>query len=143
MRLKSGAQVATFRLDQLDPRFERAEVRFEGLTLPARSFELRVFLDDPAADARTPTKGNPHYLGTQYFFGAGSPHGAPGGAAPAAPNRQLAPTAIRLNVSDRLRAFLEQTGKKQVPVTLVAVDRDGNEIADPGLAFAGVSLVTS
>jgi len=138
--LRSGAQVATVPLDKLGTDFERGEVRFDGLTLPGRSFNLRVFVDEPGANAQTPTEGNPHYLGTQSFFGAGTEHGE---LDPGARNRQLEPTQIKLNVTDKLRAFIRQAGKKNVPITVVAVDRDGNEIPDPGLSFEGLSLVTS
>jgi tyrosinase len=141
--LKSGATVTSFALHKLEPEFERGELRFEGLTLPRDSFEVRAFLDDPHANAKTPTEGNPHYLGTQSFYGLGPQAEA---FAPGARERgegQFAPMVIRLNVTDRLRAFVARADKKDVPVTLVAVDGDGNEIADPGLNFEGLSLVTS
>ncbi|MEA2689412.1 MAG: tyrosinase, partial [Candidatus Eremiobacteraeota bacterium] len=132
--------VATIPVDRLGSDFQRGEVRFEGLTLPRRSFNLRVFLDEPDANAQTPTEGNPHYLGTQAFFGVGTD---PSEAAPGGYNRQLEPTQIKLNVTEKLRDFLRNADKKHVPVTLVAVDRDGNEIPDPGLSFEGLTLVTS
>jgi tyrosinase len=141
--LKSGTQVATFPVDRLDSEFQRGEVRFEGLTLPARSFALRVFVDEPHANAQTPTEGNAHYLGTQSFYGVG-PAGSPTDPVPLANRaRQLAPTQIKLNVTDKLRDFLKGAHGKNVPVTLVAVDREGNEIPDPGLDFEGLSLVTT
>ncbi|HEV3089491.1 MAG TPA: hypothetical protein VGX96_19975 [Candidatus Elarobacter sp.] len=148
--LKSGAPVASFPVGELGSDFQRGEVRFDGLTLPSRSFEVRVFLDEPNANAQTPTEGNPKYLGTQYFYGVGPGSSAGAGAAleSAKPhsgsrNRQLAPTQIKLNVTDKLRTFAAQAENSHVPMTLVAVDHDGNEIAEPGLNFEGLSLVTS
>jgi tyrosinase len=142
--LKSGATVTSFSLDRLEPGFERGELRFEGLTLPRDSFEVRAFLDEPHANAKTPTEGNPHYLGTQTFYGLG-PEAEK--YAPGARERgegQFAPQQVRLNVTDQLRTFLAKAGRKQnVPVTLVAVDGDGKEIREPGLQFEGLSLVTS
>ncbi len=140
--LRSGATVTTFALADVEPDFARAEVRFEGLSPPARSFELRVFAGAPNADARTATEGNPHYLGSQWFYGVG---GDGGGALDdvADAGQQFAPTQIRLNVTDGLRALLAQGETGALPVTLVAVDRDGNELAEPGLRFEGLSLVTS
>lgn len=136
--LRSGATVASLPLDAIEPGFRRAEVRFEGLVPPADSFELRVFAGQPQADARTPTEGNPHYLGSQFFYGVGAPE--PGGERT---GQQFAPTQIRLNVSEGLRALLREVRGGEVPVSLVAVDRDGREIPEPGLRFAGVSFVTS
>jgi tyrosinase len=141
--LRSGATVTSFSLDRLEPNFTRGELRFEGLTLPRDSFDVRAFLDEPHANAKTPTEGNPHYLGTQSFYGLG-PEAEK--YAPGARERgegQFAPQEVRLNVTDRLRAFIAKAGHKAVPVTLVAVDGDGKEIADPGLRFEGLSLVTS
>ena len=141
--LKSGATVASFSLDKLEPQFERGELRFEGVTMPRDSFDVRAFLDEPHANAKTPTEGNPHYLGTQSFYGLG-PEAEK--YAPGARERgegQFAPQEVRLNVTDRLRAFIAKAGRKTVPLTLVAVDGDGKEIAEPGLRFEGLSLVTS
>ena len=141
--LKSGATVASFSLDKLEPEFERGELRFEGVTMPRDSFDVRAFLDEPHANAKTPTEENPHYLGTQSFYGLG-PEAEK--YAPGARERgegQFAPQEVRLNVTDRLRAFIAKTGRKNVPVTLVAVDGEGKEIAEPGLHFEGLSLVTT
>jgi len=141
--LRSGAPAATFALDRVGSDFERADVRFDGLTPPADSFEVRIFLDEPNADARTPTDRNVHYLGSQYFYGTGSSRAPAGSREAAAREKQLAPTDIRLNVTERLRAFLAAAKSTTAPVTLVAVDNDGNEIREPGLRFEGLSIVTS
>lgn len=71
MRIRSGETVTTIPLHRIAPGFRRAELRFEGLTPPLRSFEVRVFAGEPNANARTPTTGNPHYLGSQFFYGLG------------------------------------------------------------------------
>jgi hypothetical protein len=137
--LRSGATVTSLPLDEIDPGFERAEVRFDGLLPPDGSFELRVFAGEPHADASTPTEGNPHYLGSQYFYGVGAPD-QPGEERT---GQQFAPTQIRLNVTDGVRALLREIRHGEVPLTLVAVDRDGAEIPEPGLRFEGLSVVTS
>jgi hypothetical protein len=145
-RFRSGDVVATIPLDRIERDFARAELRLEGYRAPAGSFELRFFADEPQANAHTPARGNPHYLGSQYIYGSGaaedpSPRGAVN------PFRlddaQFDPTPLRLNITDGLRAYLAQTTPHEAPVTAVAVDRHGNEIADPGLDFEGVSIVTT
>jgi hypothetical protein len=141
--LISGTPIASFDLGAVDPDFERAELRFEELSPPAASFELRIFLDQPGAGAKTPTAGNPRYIGSQFFYGLGAeaernaPEDKLRGAG------QFAPTQIRLNVTSELRRFLAQANRRTVTVTPVAVDLQGNEIRDPGLRFEAVSLVTS
>ena len=141
--LKSGTQAATFALEGIGSDFERADVRFEGLIPPEQSFEVRVFLDEPSANARTETDGNPHYLGSQYFYGAGSSRAPRGSQESAARDKQLAATDIRLNVTSGLRRFLSTAKNASAPVTLVAVDDDGKEIPDPGLRFDRLSLATT
>jgi hypothetical protein len=133
-RFRSGDVVATVPLERIEPDFARAELRLEGYRAPSRSFELRFFADEPQANARTPTRGNPRYLGSQYVYGAGAY-----GAGPEEDDR----TPLRLNITDGLRAYLAQTTPHEAPVTAVSVDRHGDEIADPGLDFEGVSVVTT
>jgi hypothetical protein len=146
MRVKSGETVATVPLDDIGPDFERAELRFEGLRPPLASYEARVFIDEPYPDVRTPTDANPHYLGTQYFYGLGVADTTPEGGADVydlAGPTQSSRRQIKLNVTQRWRAYLAQTTPHAAPLSVVAVDRDGNEIAEPDLDFEGVSLVTS
>jgi tyrosinase len=146
--LESGAIVTALSLHQVDPEFNRAEVRFEGLTPPEKTFELRVFVNEPKANAGTPTYENPHYLGSQHFFGHGGCFGAPGHCEPLdrdifdlRPPHHYAPVNVRLNVSKRLRPLLRQKNLRDVPITLVAVDAKGGEIPYPGLTFEGLVIV--
>jgi tyrosinase len=148
-RFRSGDVVATIPLERIEPDFSRAELRLEGYRAPARSFELRFFADEPQANARTPTRGNPRYLGSQYIYGAGA-YGAgaaeepsPGGTVDAFRLDDVDRTPLRLNVTDGLRRYLTQTTPHEAPVTAVSVDRHGDELEDPGLDFEGVSVVTT
>lgn len=145
MRFKSGDVVATIALDQIESNFRRAELRLEGLTPPLESFELRVFIDEPHANAHTPINENPHYLGSQYFYGLGVPDQPLGLKNPfrLGSSSQSAPTQIRLNISERLKDYLKGAPPHTAPLSLAAVDRNGKEITDPGLQFEGVSIVTS
>lgn len=146
--LLSGSVVASFALDRIAPNFNRAEVRFEGLTLPEKTFELRIFANEPNADASTATLSNPHYLGSQFFFGHGGCFGAPGHCEPVdrdifdlRPKHHYAPVKIRLNVTERLRASIAQLAPRRVGITLVAVGSDGKDLSDPGLHFEGLTFV--
>jgi tyrosinase len=148
--LASGTTISHFALHTLEKDFTRAEVRFEGLTPPDDSFEVRVFVNEPKATAKTATDGNKNYLGSQHFFGHGGCFGAPGHCEPAPrdifdlrPKHHYDPIYVRLNVTKPLRALVnsKEAGTKDAPVTLVVVDRDGKEIKDSGLHFEGFSLV--
>jgi tyrosinase len=152
--LRSGATVASFPLHTVDPDFHRAELRFEGLTPPEDTFAIRIFADQPDAGAQTPTEGNPHYLGTRYFLGHGECGGAQGHCDPTPrdifdlrPQHHYAPVQVRVNVTKRLRTLIAGNTPKvsntagDAPITLVAVDRAGREIEEPGLRFEGLSVV--
>lgn len=131
--------MTTLNLAGID-RFSRAELRFEGLLPPDQSFEIRVFLNEPGASSKTPTEGNPHYVGSQYFYGVGSTSTV-GDATERA--QQRVPTQIPLNITAGLQAFLAQTCAKEGVVTLVAVDPAGREIQEPELRFEKLSLALS
>ncbi len=148
--LVSGSTVAFFSVTDIDPAFTRAEIRFEGLTLPEVTFELRVFGGDPNASAATETDNNPHYLGSQNFFGHGGCFGAPGHCEPIdrdifdlRPKHHYEPVRIRLNVTRQLRELLKERVAGQLPITLVSVDPKGQEIKSPGLHFEGLTVVTT
>ncbi len=142
-RFTSGNVVTTIPLSEIEPDFSRAELRLEGYRAPAGSFELRFFADEPQANARTPTQGNAHYLGSQYIYGSGVAEQPRGAENPFRLDDIVDRTPLRLNITDGLRAYLAQTTPHAAPVTGVAVDRLGNEIADPGLDYEGVSIVTT
>ena len=152
--LRSRATVAHFPVYTIDPAdFMRADLRFEGLRPPVESFAVRVFADQPDADAKTPTDENVHYLGTRYFFGHGDCGGAEGHCDPVPrdiydlrPPHHYDPRQVRLNVTKRLKRLLalgraDGTGKKDAEITLVAVDPEGLEIEDADLYFEGLSII--
>jgi hypothetical protein len=142
MLVKSGETIATVPRDSVRVGFTRAELRLEGLKPPVDSFEARFFAGEPNANAQTPTYGNPHYLGTQFFYGLGVPDENP------VPQRlysidrasQSERTEVRLNVTPGLRNYLQSCADPAFPVTVVAVDRDGTEIPNPDLDVEGISI---
>jgi hypothetical protein len=145
-RIKSGDIVARFSLDGIEPDFHRAELRLEGLIPPVETFCMRVFADDPHANGKTPTEGNPHYLGAQYFYGLGDADEAYDGQNAAfrlGRESQSKPTELRLNITLGLRAYLAQATRHEAPISLVTVDRHGHEILEPDLHFEGVLIVTT
>ncbi len=147
--LVSGATVATFPMYYIIPDFDRAEVRFEGLTPPEDSFEVRVFANQPGADASTSIEDdNVHFLGSHFFFGHGDCVGAPGHCHPTDRDifdlrgaHHYAPVQVRVNVTRRLKRLIEKEHPADTPITLVAVDRDGVELKCPGLHFEGFMIV--
>ena len=63
---------------QVLSRFKKAEVRLHKMVQPPTSFTIRVFLNQPDADATTPIQGNDNYAGYLSIFGHGDCIGGPG-----------------------------------------------------------------
>jgi len=149
--LASGDTVTHFSLGEIDPEFHRAEVRFEGLTPPKDSFTVRVYVNEPKANAKTKTNGNANFLGAQGFFGHGQCFGDAGHCDPKPrdiydmrPKHHYDPVKVRLDVTRPLRALVAAGAKlDDAPVTLVVVDSKGVEIPECGLHFEGFSLAIS
>jgi tyrosinase len=156
--LRSGVPVAHFPLYSTEPDFDRAEVRFERCTPPKDTFAVRIFADLNKADASTPTRDNPNYLATWHFFGHGRCIGAEGHCDVVDRDvfdlrvpHHYASQQVRVDVTKPLRELIVRGRANGLPakdnpagnanITLVAVDRKGNEIDEPGLHFDALSLV--
>ena len=126
-------------------RHRRAEVRLHRVRQPAQSFVVRVFLNDPGADASTPVEGNDHYAGHFSLFGHGPCVGGPGHCEPRPRTRPFdtrgqqhnEPWNIRFDVSDAVSGLVAK-GATDIDVTLVAL-APGDDAA-PKLDLDGVTL---
>ena len=157
---KFNTPVAEFSLAEvnLQPRQRNtrtAYIRLHEVKHPRDSFEIRVFLNQPKANAETPTEGNPSYAGSMYVFGHGECAGSEGHCDPEEsvreefdirPPHHLAPFTLQLDATEALQnvALTEAASgaEPKVSVTLVAVDHKGNQIQDPGIDFEAVGLET-
>jgi tyrosinase len=145
--VRSGTSVAKFALSRVPLDFRRAELHFHEVEPPVDSFELRVFINEPNADAHTPTVNNPHYAGSYWFFGHGKCIGddhshcdvSEPETFPVRGPHHLTPINVRINVSSSVRAMLAEQ-HDQAQVTLVAVDNKGEQIDEPGLTFDALRL---
>ena len=102
--------------------------------------EIRAFVNQPDANARTQTIGNPAFAGAAAFFGHGSPdpHGQKAASAPAGhgghgdvPRPAPQPGVkerfdLELNITKTLQAL--KADATDVSLKLVAVDFAGNEV---------------
>jgi tyrosinase len=148
---KFNAPVASFSLAQIPPAIPKVELRFHKVKHPKNSFEVRVFLNQPDANASTPIEDNPHYAGSLFLFGHGEcggdtghcePPVAPRGAFDLRPPSHLTPMDLSLDASEAVAAAAKSAGAAPVTVTLVAVDHKGKQIENPGLDFEGISIAT-
>lgn len=132
--------------------FTRADVVFTGVDHSGSSYEVRLFLNNPAATADTPRTAEHGYAGRFTVFGHGGCYGDEGHCE--VPARSADPTDLRLahpltpldtyvTITDALRRVLDHGGALQT-VTLVPVSitpqRADRRPAPELLHFADVSL---
>jgi tyrosinase len=130
-------------------RYDRVDLEMHGVDHSGRSFAVRVFVDDPDADAETPTSGNARYGGSFYVFGHGPCLGDEGHcdvpAGPVSPYdfgepHPLAPKFRRLEITSTLRAIAAESAA--FTITLVPVTNKGGRYeSDDLLIFTRLSVV--
>ncbi len=123
-------------------RFGKAEVRLHRVPQLVRSCFIRVFLNEPKADAETPLDRET-YAGYAAVFGHGPCIGGPGHCETQPPRlgRQRdmnTPRNHRIDVTACARRLIDK-GAKQLSVTLVVIGADYREDRDL-LRLDGVSL---
>jgi hypothetical protein len=101
-----------------------------GLRIGAESYWIRVFVNQPKADANTKTNGNPNYAGAFGLFGFGHRRGMHHADAVDGPVLDLTATIARL----------AQDPKQEVTITLVPFDLKGNQIEVSKLPFEKFSI---
>ncbi|HYE36262.1 tyrosinase family protein [Methylocaldum sp.] len=126
--------------------FRKAEIRLHWVPQLVRSCFVRVFLNQPGADARTEFHGNPHFAGYLAIFGHGACYGGPGHCdVPPVRARDYdhrtrshnTPRNHRIDVTDCARKLLETS--QELQITLVVIGADYEEEIDL-LKLEGVSL---
>jgi hypothetical protein len=101
-------------------RFTRADLVFSGVDHSETSYEVRVFLNNPAADASTPRTAAHGYAGRFVVFGHGGCFGDEGHCeVPSEPRagtdlrlaHPLTPQTKLVTVTDALRRILTEQGR--------------------------------
>jgi len=126
----------------------RARVRLHRMRRPVNSFYIRVFLNDPGADASTPVENNPNYAGFVAIFGHGECIGStPDHCDPFVKRRgqfdlrgrsHNTPQTARMKVTDTAQRLVA-AGATTLQVTFVVVDGGGKPLPD-SLRLDAVSL---
>ncbi len=125
----------------------RAEVRLHKVKFRSSSgFHIRVFLNSPDADIKTPTRGNDHYVGQLNTF-FGQCVGGPGHCDPppetrrrfdCRPRHPKTPGNYRLDATGAVNKLKAQ-GETAFQVNLVVMNTDGTPAPD-ALLLNAVSL---
>lgn len=137
-------------LDPLKKTFHRADLVFDGVDHSGASYEGRVFLNNPGANAKTP-KTAPHgYAGSFHIFGHGGCFGDVGHcevrglprAYDPRPAHPLTPARKIVIATDALRKAVAKG--KAMTVTVVPIVRAGNELTehDDVFKFDKLSVLT-
>jgi hypothetical protein len=134
--------------------FTRADVVITGVDHSGASYEVRLFLNNPAATAETPRTAEQGYAGRFTVFGHGGCYGDEGHCEVPAPSADptdlrsahpLTPLDTYVTITDALRRVLARDGALQT-VTLVPVSitprRADRKPAPELLHFTDVALRT-
>lgn len=130
----------------LTKQFRSAEVRLHWVPQLQRSCFIRVFLNQPGADAYSDCRDNPHFAGYLAIFGHGACYGGPGHCdtpPPRARDYDLRtrshnmPRNHRIDVTHCARQLLENANTLQITLLVIGVDYE--EEIDL-LKLEGVSL---
>jgi tyrosinase len=126
--------------------FAKAELRLHWVPQLARSCFIRVFLNQPGADASTPIHGNPNYAGYLAVFGHGACFGGPGHCDlppqrardfDVRPRNHNTPRNHRIDVTACARELLAKADSLQITLLVIGVDyREETDL----LRLEGVSL---
>lgn len=129
------------------PEFYRADLVFYGVEHSGPSYEGRVFINAPRANAST-ARDHLSYAGSFHIFGHGGCFGDEGhcDVPTAAPDpfdlrlpHQLTPATKTVIVTDALKRIVRD-GDDAITVTIVAITADGDD--DDVLALNTVRLLT-
>jgi hypothetical protein len=105
----------------------RADIVLAGLEHAGPSFELRVFLNNPAADGETETDLDQGFAGSVYVYGYGTP--PPGG--------EHIPITRSLAATEAVRAAAGSAASASVTLVPVGFGADTPEV---DLSTVGVSV---
>ncbi len=123
-------------------RFARADLEISGIFHGEASYEGRIFLNNPSADASTPRALENGYAGSFHIFGHGGCLGDPGHcevnehtreAYDFRPPHPLTPAKKRVTVTNALREVAKHS--KEATVTIVPVVTAANELCDTENVF--------
>lgn len=118
-------------------RANRIDLELDGVYHGEASYEGRVFLNNPLANAATPRTLDTGYAGSFHVFGHGGCLGDPGhcdvrdhnrDARDLRPGHMLTPRNVRVNVTKTLQAIAVK--QSNVSVTIVPVITAANELCD-------------
>jgi hypothetical protein len=135
----------------LDAAFVRADLVFDGLDHSGPSFEARIFINNPDADATTELTAQNHYAGRFHIFGHGGCFGDVGHCEVRGvprpydprPAHPLTPMRKIVIATEALRREIKRS-TKGLTLTIVPIVRSGTERCDYEnvLKFERVSVVT-
>lgn len=126
----------------------RARIRLHRIRRPPTSFYIRIFLNQPDADASTPVQDNPNYVGYVAIFGHGECIGStPDHCAPALQRRgpfdqrgrsHNTPQNVRMKATQTVQRLVA-AGATSLQVSFVVLDGGGRPL-DNALYLDAVSL---
>jgi hypothetical protein len=137
---------ATLSANTNGARFNRAHLDFHAVQYPRQSFELLVFVNEPAPSLAAATATNPKYAGKIPLFGKKFCSGGAGHCDPKSwqtdafdrrGRHRMSPFDMRCDVTEALKSV----GTSEVSFSFLAVGPNGNALSNVHLEYDALSLV--
>ena len=132
--------------------FDSAVLEFHNVGHPLEGTrEIRVFINQPGANADSDTEGNPHYAGSRILLGKTMCYGEAGHCEIPMDRQKfdvrtrppMKPLKVYMDVTRTLRIpAIVATVPDRTMVTLVVVDQDGNPLPLNAVRMDGLSFIT-
>lgn len=116
--------------------FKTARLTLKTDSMPMRSTEFRIFINEDQASIKTATQGNPKFAGTVALFGMG--------------DKMLMTDQrnkgkrfdVSVDISNAIRQqFKNDKNGSELALSVVAVDEDGKAISDENINIKGMELL--
>src|SRR5262249_49593783 len=139
-----------FSVARIPPRFSRADLEFIGVDHSGASYEARVFVNNPKANARTEATQTNGYAGSFYIFGHGGCfrhvghcdiHKEPDPFDPR-PSHPLAPLKKVVIATDAIKRAMQQKADMSLTVVPIVMSWTEKSELDDVLKFDHVNLIT-
>lgn len=131
--------------------FETAIIEFHNVGHPLEGTrELRVFINQPDADAETPTEGNDHYAGSRILLGKTMCYGEEGHCdLPQERQKfdtrtrpQMKPIKIYMNITKTMKIdAVVAAQSNRTLITIVVVDQDESPLPLNAIKMDGLSFI--
>ena len=128
--------LVVFRLErEIIPQFASARLTLKADSMPMRSAEFRIFINEEKASIKTKTQGNPKFAGSVALFGMGDEK------LMSDQRNKGKSFDVSVDISNAIRQQFDEKNDGDLTLSIVAVDENGKAISDEHINIKGMELL--